>query len=180
NLSNAALSTPALVQLTLSGPATAPAPAIQLGAFSPASPVYGQTVSVTATFAGLGAGTHTVTAVYTSTNGYASVTTTGSVTIAQASQTINFATISSPVTLGVAPITLSATGGASGNPVTFSVLSGPGSIASGKLTVTGAGTIVVAANQAGNANYAAATQVTQSVTVNKAAATIALQSSANP
>jgi hypothetical protein len=214
NLTNAALSSPALVQLTLSGPATAPTPTIHLGAFSPASPAYGQTVSVTATvagasltpagsiafsvdsgtpanvnlaggsatgtFTGLSAGAHTVKAVYTSTNGYTSVSTTGSVTVAQASQTISFAAITSPVTLGVAPITLSATGGASGNPVTFSVLSGPGTITSGKLNVTGAGTIVVAANQTGNTNYAAAAQVTQSVVVNKAAAAVALQSSANP
>ena len=36
------------------------------------------------------------------------------------------------------------------------------------LTITGAGTVVVAANQAGNANYAAAPQVTRSITVNKA------------
>src|ERR1017187_9662030 len=40
-------------------------------------------------------------------------------------QTISFAPIASPVTYGVPPISLSATGGGTGNPVTFSVLSGP-------------------------------------------------------
>ena len=40
------------------------------------------------------------------------------------------------------------------------------------LTVTGAGTIVVAANQTGNANYSAAAQVTASIVVNQATQTI--------
>jgi hypothetical protein len=42
-----------------------------------------------------------------------------------------------------------------------------GSITGNTLTITGTGTVVVAANQAGNANYAAAPQVTQSVIVNQ-------------
>ena len=82
-------------------------------------------------------------------------------------QSITFTAPASPVNYGVAPITLTATGGASGNPVTFSIVSGPGSLSGSNnsiLTVTGAGTIVIAANQAGNANYAAAPQVTRSIT----------------
>ena len=58
------------------------------------------------------------------------------------SQTITFGSLY-PVTYGVSPITLSASGGGSGNPVTFSVISGPGSISGNTLTVTGAGSIVV-------------------------------------
>ena len=84
------------------------------------------------------------------------------------------------MTFGVAPITLSATGGASGNAIVFGVVSGQGTIAGSALTVTGAGTIQIAANQAGNANYTAATQVTQTVVVNKGAPLVTLQSSANP
>jgi hypothetical protein len=76
------------------------------------------------------------------------------------------------VTYGVSPITLSATGGASGNAVTFSFVSGPGTLSGSTLTVTGAGTIVIAANQTGNTNYSAATQVTQSIVVNQASQTI--------
>jgi hypothetical protein len=49
NLSNAALSTPSSVNLTLTGPTTAPNATVTLGAFSPASPVYGQTVTLSAT-----------------------------------------------------------------------------------------------------------------------------------
>jgi MBG domain (YGX type) len=95
------------------------------------------------------------------------------------SQSIVFAPIS-PMTYGVSPITLSATGGSSGNPVTFSIVSGPGTIAGSTLTVTGAGTIVVAANQAGNGNYAAAAQVTQSIVVNQATLTVTANSVSVP
>jgi len=82
----------------------------------------------------------------------------------KASQTISF-TVTSPVTYPVSPITLSATA-SSGLPVTFSVVSGPGTISGSTLTITGVGTVVVAANQAGNAYYSAAPQVTQSIVVN--------------
>jgi len=68
--------------------------------------------------------------------------------------------------------TLSATGGASGNPVVFSLVSGPATVFGSALTITGAGTVVVAANQAGNAIYAAAPQVTQSITIKLASQTI--------
>ena len=82
-----------------------------------------------------------------------------SVTVNQASQAINFTAPTSPVTYGVGPIPLSATGGASGNPVIFSVASGPGNINGNTLYVTGAGTILINADQAGNADYAAAASV---------------------
>jgi hypothetical protein len=48
----AALSNPSAVQLVLTEPAVAPTPTITLGAFSPASPIYGQTVTVSATVSG--------------------------------------------------------------------------------------------------------------------------------
>ena len=129
-----------------------------------------------------GVATQTLSVTFTPTDAvdYTTVTKTASLVVNQAAQTINFTAPSSPVGFGVVPITLVATGGGSGNAVVFSVVSGPGTISSGKLTVTGAGTIQVAANQAGNTNYAAAPQVTQTVVVNKAAPIVALQSSANP
>jgi len=83
-------------------------------------------------------------------------------------QTITFPAPASPVIYPASPITLSATGGASGNPVVFSVLSGPGAVTGTNgttLSFTNTGTVVIAANQAGNASYAAATQVTQSIVV---------------
>ncbi len=85
-------------------------------------------------------------------------------------QTITFPPPASPVAYGVGPITLSATASSS-LPVSFSVLSGPGTLSGNVLTITGQGTIVVAADQAGNPTYAAATEVTQSIVVNLATPT---------
>jgi hypothetical protein len=95
-------------------------------------------------------------------------------------QTISFTPIASPVTIGVPPISLSATGGGTLNPVTFSVLSGPGYVSGNWLYVTGVGTIVVAADQAGNSPYSAAPEVTQSVVVNKITPTFSVSCSPNP
>jgi hypothetical protein len=87
--------------------------------------------------------------------------------VAQGAQTITFSAPASPVTYGVGPIALSASA-SSGLPVTFSVMSGPAALSGSTLTITGTGTIVVAANQAGNASYLPAPQVTQTIMVNKA------------
>jgi hypothetical protein len=84
----------------------------------------------------------------------------------ETAQTIAFAKPKA-VTYGAKPITLSASA-SSKLPVTFSVLSGPGTISGHKLTITGAGAIVIKASQAGNGTYAPAA-VTQTLTVNKAA-----------
>ncbi|MGD0832781.1 MAG: DUF2341 domain-containing protein, partial [Terracidiphilus sp.] len=102
---------------------------------------------------------------------YSFVFVNGTLTVASAAQTIAFTAPTSPVTYGVSPITLSATS-TSGLTVSFRVVSGPGAVNGSTLTITGAGTVVVAANQAGNTDYAAAAQVTQSVTVNKAVLTV--------
>lgn len=84
-------------------------------------------------------------------------------TVAKATQSISF---SAPATArSTDVITLEATGGDSGNAVTFSVFSGPGSLAGDVLTFTGAGTVVVRASQAGSANYEAAADVDQTITV---------------
>jgi hypothetical protein len=122
-------------------------------------------------FAGMPAVTYSITAFYSgdpNNNGGSAGTT---LTISQASQSITFISPPSPVTYGVGPISLSASS-SSGLGVTFSVISGPGSISGNTLTVTGAGTILIAASQSGNGNYLAAPQVTQSVIVNKATPTI--------
>lgn len=108
-------------------------------------------------------GSYVVTA--TINNADYSGTANGTLVIGQAAQTITFTPPPSPVLYGVAPIALSATGGASGNGVAFSVLSGPGTISGSTLTFTAPGTVVVAANQAGSIDYAAAPQVTQSIIV---------------
>ena len=133
-------------------------------------PISGTTATFTTS--SLAVGTHSITAGWAGNADYSAVTSSAiSQVVNSGSQTIGFAPLASPVTYGVAPIALSATA-TSGLPVSFSVLSGPGTVSGSTLTVTGAGTVVVAANQAGNAEYSAAPQVTQTVVVNKATPTI--------
>ncbi len=74
---------------------------------------------------------------------------------------------SSPVTVPLPPVSSSAQ-----LPVTYSVVSGPAVISGGNVCVMGAGTVVLAANQTGSANYAPAHQVTTSFVVNKADQTL--------
>ena len=92
----------------------------------------------------------------------------GSVTVSQAPQTITFAAPANKV-LGSAPFTVSATGGASGIPVTFTASPSTVCTASGTngttITLVGVGTCTVTASQAGNTNYQAASPVTQSFSV---------------
>ncbi len=90
-----------------------------------------------------------------------------SITVTQeTAQRITFAKPAA-VTYGVKPITLHASA-SSKLPVTLTVISGPGTISGDQLTVTGAGSIVIEAYQAGNGTYAPVA-VTQTLTVNKAA-----------
>ncbi len=193
NLANAALSTPSSVQLVLTGPSVQPASTIVLNPFSPASPVYGQTVTVSATVSGslltpagtvvftvdgattntsviagvatttltgLSVGTHTVSAAYTSSNGFApSTTSTATLTVTQASQTITFPYVPSyetTVALATFPLTVSAS---SNLPVTvvsqtLSVCtvseSGSGVWSLSLLT---SGSCSLLASQSGNADY---------------------------
>jgi sugar lactone lactonase YvrE len=126
----------------------------------------------------LNAGSHTLTETFTPTDkvDYHIVQSTVTQVVSQASQSITFNPPSSPVVYGVSAIALSATA-TSGLPVKFSVVSGPGSISGSTVVITGAGTVVVAANQAGNYNYTAAPPVTQSIVVSQAVSGIALKSS---
>ncbi len=67
--------------------------------------------------------------------------------------------------------TPSATGGASGNPVTFSIAAASFNVCSlsaGVVSFIGGGTCTIQANQAGDTNYADAPQVTQSFSIAKA------------
>jgi sugar lactone lactonase YvrE len=102
----------------------------------------------------------------------------GTLTIQGTGQTITFNPLPT-VTYGVAPITLSGTA-TSGLAVSYTVLSGPATVAGNVLTVTGSGTVVVQANQPGNyangAGFGAAIAVTQSFTVNRATLTLTIQS----
>jgi hypothetical protein len=157
---------------------TAPAPitygtplsATQLNATSNTDGTFTYTPS-SGTVLPAGLRTLSVTLTPTDSTVFGPATATVTITVNQATQSITFMPPASPVNYGVSPITLVATGGASGDPVTFSILSGPGTVSGVNgttLTITGLGTVVVAANQAGNSNYTAASQVTQSIVVNAA------------
>jgi len=102
-----------------------------------------------------------------------------SIAVNQASQTISFTAPTTPVIYNTTPIALSATA-SSGLAVTFTVVSGPATISGSSLTITGVGTIVIGANQAGNTTYSAAPQVTQSIVVNQASQTISFTAPASP
>ena len=104
-------------------------------------------------------------------NGYlysesdSSTTLTVKVVVGTNSQAITFGSLANQ-TYGVAPFGVSATA-SSGLPVSFSVGSGPATITNGtNVIITGAGTVFIVATQSGNTNYAAATPVTNSFTVN--------------
>jgi hypothetical protein len=104
---------------------------------------------------------------------------TTSFSVSKATQTIEtFANISNK-TFGEAPFAVTAPSSSSSLLVTLSVKSGPATISANTVTLTGAGTVVLAANQAGNENYAAATEVTTSFTVNKATPLITTKPSAS-
>ena len=81
-------------------------------------------------------------------------------------QTITFNSISAKTYGDV--IALSSLGGtsSSGLPVTYQVSSGSGIINAGNLTFIGVGSVVIEASQAGDSDYAVATPVQRSITVN--------------
>ena len=129
---------------------------------------------------GLGVGTYIATNTITSSDATnAPIDMLFMLTIEKAAQTINFPALSDQVTTN--SVGLAATSSAS-LPVSFAVYSGPAQIASGtNLTFTGAGTVRIVASQAGNANYAAAPSVTNSLTVSKAEqATVVFVPTNNP
>jgi sugar lactone lactonase YvrE len=161
--------------ITFTAPATPIAytstPITLVATSSSALPVTFSVLSGPATVSGsaltiTGIGTIVVAADSAATANYtAAAEVTQSIVVNQAAQAISF-TATSPITYSATPIALTATGGGSGNPVSLSVVSGPGTISGNMLTLTGIGTVVVAANQTGNANYTAAPQVTQNIVVN--------------
>jgi hypothetical protein len=127
--------------------------------------VAGNTVTLT------GAGSVTIQASQAGNATYAAATPVSqSFTVAQASQTITFPAIPNH-TVADAPFALNATA-SSGLAVSYAVASGPATVSGNTVTLTGAGTVVIQATQAGNANYAAATPVSQSFTVSLATQTI--------
>ncbi len=156
--------------LTLSATASSGLP-VRFSYVSGPATVVGSTLTIT------GAGTVVVAADQDGNTDYLAARVIQGIIVGKQTQTITF-TASGDQTFGVAPLTLSATA-SSGLPVSFSYVSGPATVVGSTLTITGAGTVVVAADQGGNADYLAAPQVTQSITVGKQAQTIAFTAIGN-
>ncbi len=100
-------------------------------------------------------------------------------------QTITFGANPGPLELfccAMPLFSINATGGASGNPVTFSSLSPSVCIVHPTFGIfaIGAGVCTIAADQAGNANYSAAAQVTQVITINKQNVSLSFGSNPGP
>jgi rhamnogalacturonan endolyase len=166
--------------LTLS---VAPAPAsISLGGLSATYDGAAHAVTATTVPAGLpvaiaydgsataptNAGTYNVAAAITDPNYAGSASAV--LTIAKASQSITFPNPGTK-TFGDAPFALAAAA-SSGLPVSYVVVSGPATVSGSTLTITGAGSVVVRASQAGNGNYMAAPTVDATFSVSKATAAI--------
>jgi polygalacturonase/sugar lactone lactonase YvrE len=127
NLVNAALSTPALVQLTLTGPSAPPGSTTTLGAFSPASPIYGQGVTLSATVSGT------------------SLTPTGSLVFTVDSSTYNATLVNGSATTVVSGLTA----GSHSVSVAYTSSNGYASSASTSATLTvGKATLTITANSA--------------------------------
>ena len=87
-------------------------------------------------------------------------------------QTITFGALPTKI-FSDPPFALSATGGSSGQPITFSSSNtSVATISGATVTIVGAGTTTITANQAGSATHFAATPVPQLLTVNKSPQTI--------
>ena len=130
-------------------------------------------VATSVTYNGLGtvptnAGSYAVVATITA-PGFVASSASGTLVIAKAAQTITFAALPN-VPIGTPPITLSAT--ASAGPVSFTLSSGPATLAGSVLTITGLGSVTVQATQAGNSNYNAAAPVNQTFMVTLTTQTI--------
>lgn len=80
-------------------------------------------------------------------------------------QTITFPAIPDQTWTGTNLTVMLAATASSGLSVSYTVTSGPATVGNATLTITGAGAVVVAADQVGNANYMAATQVSSTFTV---------------
>lgn len=114
----------------------------------------------------INAGTYNVK-VTLSHNNYQAEDKTEQLIINKAEQIITFNSLPEK-TYGENPFIISATGGASGNPVTFeSSNTSVATISGNQVTITGAGKTNITAKQAGNENYNAASDVTQELNVNK-------------
>jgi hypothetical protein len=125
----------------------------------------------------LPAGTATLSAMFTPTDGtsYTTATKAVSLTVRKAAQSISFGALQDAKS-NEGPFSLSAQAG-SGLPVAFSLVSGPATLSGSVLSLTGtAGTVVVRASQSGDGNFEAASSVDRSFSVTLAKPTMTITS----
>lgn len=91
-------------------------------------------------------------------------------TVAKMPNAISFSALAGRI-YGDAPFSISASA-SSGLPINFSIVSGSATISGNIITLTGAGTVVVRASQAGSSTYTPAADVDQSIVVVKRTQTI--------
>jgi ABC-type anion transport system duplicated permease subunit len=125
--------------------------------------VSGSTVTLT------GAGTVVLQASQAADSYYTLATQNVTFTVAAIAPTVSFTVPNH--TYGDAPFTVSATSNSTGA-FTYSVVSGPATVAGSTVTLTGAGAVVLQASEAADTNYVAATQ-TAAFTIATATPTIA-------
>ena len=130
--------------------------------------------------AGIDAGTYpgAVTASYAGELGYTASTGSSTLTVAPLPQSIDFAPLPDKLATDP-PFQVTATGGASGNPVSFSTTSTACSVSGNTVTINAAGSCDITANQAANTNYTAAPPVTRTFNIGFASQTIAFGALAN-
>ena len=109
-----------------------------------------------------GAGTVVLQASQAASANYVAATANTSFIVTPIAPTLAFASIA-PETFGSAPFPVSASS-PSNSPITYSVVSGPASISGSTVTLTGGGTVTLAASQAASGGYTAGS-VTTSFTV---------------
>jgi sugar lactone lactonase YvrE len=171
---NAAAPGYATQSVLLSGTATQATPTIIWT--TPAAITYGTALSATqlnasSTVAGtfaynppistvLNAGSQTLSVTFTPTDtaDYTTATGTTSIEVSTSVPVLTFAPIATQ-TYGAVPFAVSATSASSGA-VTYTVVSGPATIAGNIVTLTSTGTVALSANQAANGNYTSVTATT--------------------
>ncbi len=131
----------------------------------------------------LAVGVYTFDVTATDANNAATIATPVTVTIAQAAQAIAF-TSANPAGAKLGDsYTVTATGGASGNPVTFSLAASAApfcTISGNVVSFNATGPCDIIASQLGDANYLDAAPITQTVTVAPGASGVNIASTPNP
>lgn len=170
---SATFGTPITLTATITGnstPAVGTVSFVDLGDLAEGTATLNSNGVATLASKSLPLGTNSVTAHYGGDSSYlAGVSSALTIQVGFA-QTISFSSLPTSAAYGTGPITLSATA-TSKLPVAFSV-SGPATFVGNTLHISGAGTVIVTASQAGDSIYLPAPSISQTVEVKKTVLTV--------